>query len=598
MAEDAITSSEAMASDLEKLRADNTEFEETKSLLHEAVTHSEELSSRVEFMTAEIEESRKKLKDASRIAGQEAELVQVELSQAKSKVESISAELEVATKRLKEADEEKEKKVRFEGDELERVRGEMGDIKDKLAATEIRLSAAMTSLAQSKRDSASFEQNAASSLTDTKAQLTAVSSELSTTKAKLATSVASEQVANGQVDDYKSTLANMRMESNDMQKVEAELRAEVAKLKEELQVVPPPPPPPQAPPATEKLKVLARKNQELKDKVGQQQSQIQTLTASLSHIKRTIASTSTASNDDTVSPAPFKLQPPPAFSPAAKMISNGGGSGYPPLSSTSVQDIVNDAMSQLGDAKKAAAALSSLLKKCNEQKSTNASLLSKIQKVSNSIQVCCRIRPLGVDEMGRKERVVVEPLSETEVGYFCSKSKQWKSFAYDKVFGPDQSQQEVFEEVEPLCLSVVDGFNACIFAYGQTGSGKTFTMEGTAQDNQYGICVRTLHKIFEILNFRRESYVPQMDDEEGKEQLPPEFTYEIKIGMLEIYNEDVRDLLSSDLVSVELKRDSNGKIQVPHLTRTEVTSLSDVLAVMAQGNKNRAVAATNINEQR
>ena len=52
--------------------------------------------------------------------------------------------------------------------------------------------------------------------------------------------------------------------------------------------------------------------------------------------------------------------------------------------------------------------------------------MSKIQKVSNSIQVCCRIRPLRGDEMSRKERVVVEPLSETEVGYYCSKSKQWK----------------------------------------------------------------------------------------------------------------------------------------------------------------------------
>ena len=154
--------------------------------------------------------------------------------------------------------------------------------------------------------------------------------------------------------------------------------------------------------------------------------------------------------------------------------------------------------------------------------------------------------------------------------------------------------------------SVVDGYNACIFAYGQTGSGKTFTMEGSSDDNQHGICVRTLHKIFAILNFRRESHVPvrQPDEwdgaeEEGEEERrpSPEFTYDIKIGMLEIYNEDVRDLLSADLVSVDLKRDSSGKIQIPNLTRTSVASLDEVLAVMAQGNKNRAVAATNINEQ-
>ena len=68
--------------------------------------------------------------------------------------------------------------------------------------------------------------------------------------------------------------------------------------------------------------------------------------------------------------------------------------------------------------------------------------------------------------------------------------------------------------------------------------------------------------------------------------------------MLEIYNEDVRDLLSPDLVSVDLKRDSAGKIQVPNLTRKGVTSLNDVIDVMGMGKKNRAVAATNMNDQR
>ena len=78
----------------------------------------------------------------------------------------------------------------------------------------------------------------------------------------------------------------------------------------------------------------------------------------------------------------------------------------------------------------------------------------------------------------------------------------------------------------------------------------------------------------------------------------PQFNYQIEIGMLEIYNEDVRDLLSPDLVSVDLKRDSAGKIQVPNLTRREVMSLNDVMDVMSQGKKYRAVAATNMNDQR
>jgi kinesin family protein C2/C3 len=57
-----------------------------------------------------------------------------------------------------------------------------------------------------------------------------------------------------------------------------------------------------------------------------------------------------------------------------------------------------------------------------------------------------------------------------------------RRFEMDHVIGPEISQSEVFEEVEPLVRSVLDGYNVCIFAYGQTGSGKTHTMEGTEAD--------------------------------------------------------------------------------------------------------------------
>lgn len=84
---------------------------------------------------------------------------------------------------------------------------------------------------------------------------------------------------------------------------------------------------------------------------------------------------------------------------------------------------------------------------------------------------------------------------------------------------------DVFVDALPMAISVLDGYNVCIFAYGQTGTGKTFTMEGT-QENR-GVNYRTLEQLFKISEERSET-----------------FTYDISVSVLEVYNEQIRDLLA------------------------------------------------------
>jgi len=83
---------------------------------------------------------------------------------------------------------------------------------------------------------------------------------------------------------------------------------------------------------------------------------------------------------------------------------------------------------------------------------------------------------------------------------------------------------DVFEDTAPFATSVIDGYNVCIFAYGQTGTGKTFTMEGTQHDR--GVNYRTLENLFRIIKAREHRY-----------------NYEISVSVLEVYNEQIRDLL-------------------------------------------------------
>jgi kinesin family protein C2/C3 len=121
-----------------------------------------------------------------------------------------------------------------------------------------------------------------------------------------------------------------------------------------------------------------------------------------------------------------------------------------------------------GDLDKIADEFRALAKKSAMQREHNSQLLAKILSLQGNIQVCCRVRPISLKEMQQGNKVAVEALSETEVGCHDFRTNKWKSFAFDRVWGPDQGQHSIFQDVEPLALSVVDGFNACIFAYGQT----------------------------------------------------------------------------------------------------------------------------------
>lgn len=89
---------------------------------------------------------------------------------------------------------------------------------------------------------------------------------------------------------------------------------------------------------------------------------------------------------------------------------------------------------------------------------------------------------------------------------------------------------DVFEDASPMATSVLDGYNVCIFAYGQTGTGKTFTMEGTEQNR--GVNYRTLEKLFKISQERSDT-----------------FHYDISVSVLEVYNEQIRDLLDTSPTS-------------------------------------------------
>ncbi|CAI9088972.1 OLC1v1023445C1 [Oldenlandia corymbosa var. corymbosa] len=209
-------------------------------------------------------------------------------------------------------------------------------------------------------------------------------------------------------------------------------------------------------------------------------------------------------------------------------------------------------------------------------------LYNKVLELKGNIRVFCRCRPLNSAEvaLGASMAIDFEAAEEGELTVF-SNGMSKKTFKFDAVFSPQASQDDVFDDTAPVATSVLDGYNVCIFAYGQTGTGKTFTMEGT--DDARGVNYRTLEALFHIIEERRST-----------------FRYEISVSVLEVYNEQIRDLLVSDsgvgAKRLEIKQVGDGMHPVPGLFEAQVKTMKEAWEILRTGSNGRAVGSTSANE--
>ncbi|WCJ32564.1 Kinesin-like protein KIN-14F [Euphorbia peplus] len=225
----------------------------------------------------------------------------------------------------------------------------------------------------------------------------------------------------------------------------------------------------------------------------------------------------------------------------------------------------------------------------------NRQLYNQVQDLKGCIRVYCRVRPFlpgqssgqsTVDYIGENGNVmIVNPLKQGKDAR--------RIFSFNKAFGTNVTQEQIYADTQPLIRSVLDGYNVCIFAYGQTGSGKTYTMSGPDMmtEETWGVNYRALRDLFNISKTRSNA-----------------INYEVGVQMIEIYNEQVRDLLlhfiqisSWSLLTtrtLDIRNNSglNG-LNVPDASWVPVSSTQDVLDLMRIGQRNRAVGATALNER-
>eukprot|EP01116_Phalansterium_solitarium_P004864 TRINITY_DN1604_c0_g4_i2.p1 TRINITY_DN1604_c0_g4~~TRINITY_DN1604_c0_g4_i2.p1 ORF type:complete len:861 (-),score=300.97 TRINITY_DN1604_c0_g4_i2:520-3102(-) len=203
--------------------------------------------------------------------------------------------------------------------------------------------------------------------------------------------------------------------------------------------------------------------------------------------------------------------------------------------------------------------------------------------MGETIKVVTRVRPLSKKEVADSRSVIVQMDRKMAQVILTNPSEPQappKTFTFDAAFPQEVTQREVYQETAyPIVECVIKGYNGTILAYGQTGTGKTFTMEG----------------IYDVLELR--GLIPNSFQHVFDACVPTaEKQFLVRASYLEIYNENIRDLLAENPDNkLELKEHPEYGVYVKDLKAEVVKTVNEMDLVMRKGNTNRSVAATNMN---
>ncbi|KAJ1269639.1 hypothetical protein BS78_07G227200 [Paspalum vaginatum] len=220
-----------------------------------------------------------------------------------------------------------------------------------------------------------------------------------------------------------------------------------------------------------------------------------------------------------------------------------------------------------------------------------------------NVQVLLRCRPFSDDELRSNAPQVItcnDYQREVAVTQSIAGKQIDRVFTFDKVFGPTSKQKDLYDQaIIPIVNEVLEGFNCTIFAYGQTGTGKTYTMEGECRRAKSGpkgqlpadagVIPRAVKQIFDTLERQNTEY-------------------SVKVTFLELYNEEITDLLAPEEISkvvledrqkkpLPLMEDGKGGVLVRGLEEEIVTNAGEIFSLLERGSAKRRTAETLLNKQ-
>ncbi|WVZ95406.1 hypothetical protein U9M48_041174 [Paspalum notatum var. saurae] len=201
--------------------------------------------------------------------------------------------------------------------------------------------------------------------------------------------------------------------------------------------------------------------------------------------------------------------------------------------------------------------------------------------MSSNVSVCVRFRPLSHKERKANGDKVCFKRLDSESFVFKDEREEDVIFSFDKVFYEDVQQSDVYNFLAvPIVSDAINGINGTIITYGQTGAGKTYSMEGPSilhcNEQKTGLVQRVVDELFVCLGSSASMWT-------------------VKLSMVEIYLEKVRDLLDLSKDNLQIKESKTQGIYISGATEISILNSSEALENLSQGIANRAVGETQMN---
>ena len=240
-----------------------------------------------------------------------------------------------------------------------------------------------------------------------------------------------------------------------------------------------------------------------------------------------------------------------------------------------------------------------LLELLEKEKYLRRKINNRYMYLRGNMRIMCRLRPFLPNEIKNKKSQMETIVIQNNSVIINEDNKTPKTFEFDYIFNQQSTQEDVYEEVNMLIQSMVQGNNICIMSYGQTCTGKTYTIQG--EQNNEGIASKAARELFETIDHLlgksnskyKNSKKNILIDSSNKYFTKARFT----LTIIEIYNEQIFNLLEESTPNLSIYEDSNGNLNIPELSPVNINNFEEASKLFKLAEKFRRTASTEFNER-